>query len=91
MADESMHTPADALRIVKERAADMFNIKLMKSSGIHEARKIAAIADAASMLCQVGCMAESNVGITGALHFVLANRIVQFADWIVTYFSLRKR
>ncbi len=80
MADESVHTPADALRLVKENAADMFNIKLMKSSGIHEARKIAAIADAAGIPCMVGCMAESNVGITGALHFVLANRIIQFAD-----------
>ncbi len=80
MADESMHTPADALCIVKERAADMFNIKLMKSSGIHEARKIAAIADAAGIPCMVGCMAESNVGITGALHLALAHRIIQYAD-----------
>ncbi len=80
MADESMHTPADALRLVKENAADMFIIKLMKSSGIHEARKIAAIADGAGIPCMVGCMAESTVGITGALHFVLANRIIQYAD-----------
>jgi L-Ala-D/L-Glu epimerase / N-acetyl-D-glutamate racemase len=80
MADESMHTPADALRLVKENAADMFNIKLMKSSGIHAARKIAAIADAAEIPCMVGCMAESTVGITAALHFVLAHRIIQYAD-----------
>ncbi len=80
MADESMHTPADALRLVNANAADMFNIKLMKSSGIHESRKIAAIADGAGIPCMVGCMAESTVGITGALHFVLANRIIQYAD-----------
>ncbi len=80
MADESMHTPADALRIVNEKSADLLNIKLMKSSGIHEAGKIAAIADAAGMHCMVGCMAESNVGITGALHLALAHRIIQFAD-----------
>ncbi len=80
MADESMHTPFDALRLVEEKAADMFNIKLMKSSGIHEAGKIAAIAEAAEIPCMVGCMAESNVGITGALHFVLAHRIVRYAD-----------
>lgn len=80
MADESVHTSTDALRLVREKAANMFNIKLMKSSGIHEARKIASIADAAGIPCMVGCMAESTVGITGALHFVLANRIVQYAD-----------
>lgn len=80
MADESMHTPQDAVRLVTERAADMFNIKLMKSSGIHEAHKIAAIADSAGIPCMVGCMAESNVGISGALHFVLAHRSIQYAD-----------
>lgn len=43
MADESVHSPRDALEVAKRGAADMINIKLMKSGGILPAKKIAAI------------------------------------------------
>jgi len=80
MADESVHSPADALQLVKANAADMINIKLMKSGGIHNARKIADIAEAANVPCMIGCMGESTVGITAAVHFAAATKNVQYAD-----------
>lgn len=46
MADESVFSVNDALRIIRMNGADLFNIKLMKSGGIHEALKIAQIANA---------------------------------------------
>lgn len=54
MADEAVFTSADAIRIIAANAANMINIKLGKSGGIHNAMKIAAIAEAADMYCQVG-------------------------------------
>jgi len=80
MADESVHSPTDALRLIKEEAVDMINIKLMKSGGIYNARKIAAIAEAADVPCMIGCMGESAIGITAAVHFAAATKNVQYAD-----------
>ena len=58
----------------------MINIKLMKSGGIAEAKRIAAIAEAADIPCMVGCMVETKVGITAACHFATSQPIVRFAD-----------
>jgi o-succinylbenzoate synthase len=80
MADECVHSPRDALEVVKRRAADMINIKLMKSGGILAAKRIAAIAEAADMPCMVGCMIETKVGISAGCHFATSQPIVKFAD-----------
>ncbi|RLI21972.1 dipeptide epimerase, partial [Candidatus Bathyarchaeota archaeon] len=80
MADESVHSPEDALKVIRAEAADVINIKLMKSGGIWKAMKIAAIAEAAKIPCMVGCMGESNLGITAAVHFAAAVKNVQYAD-----------
>jgi len=80
MADESVHSPSDAMRLIKANAVDLINIKLMKSGGIHNAAKISAIAEAANVPCMIGCMAESAVGITAAAHFAAATKNVQYAD-----------
>jgi L-alanine-DL-glutamate epimerase-like enolase superfamily enzyme len=80
MADESVHSAKDALRLIKADAVDMINIKLMKSGGIFNARKIAEIAEAADVPCMIGCMGESAVGITAAVHFASATKNVQYAD-----------
>jgi L-alanine-DL-glutamate epimerase-like enolase superfamily enzyme len=80
MADESVHSPRDALEVVRRGAADMINIKLMKSGGICGARKIAAIAEAADVHCMVGCMMETRIGISAGCHFATAHGIVKYAD-----------
>ena len=45
LADESVFSPADALRIMQTGAADLVNIKLMKCGGITNALRIAAAAE----------------------------------------------
>ena len=56
MADESFHSPHDAITAVRREAVDMINIKLMKSGGILPGLRIAEIAAAAGMKCMAGCM-----------------------------------
>ncbi|WP_439026993.1 dipeptide epimerase [Haloarchaeobius sp. DT45] len=68
-ADESLFTPADAIRLVREEAADVFTVKLGKS-GILGAADIASIARAANCDLMVGCMLESAVGIRTSAHVV---------------------
>ena len=80
MADESVHSPEDALHLIQEEAVDLINIKLMKSGGILKARKIASVAEAAGIPCMIGCMGESEVGIAAGAHFAAAVKNVQYAD-----------
>ncbi len=79
MADESVHTPEDAVNIIKNDAVDMINIKIMKT-GLSNALKIADICSAAGITCMVGCMIETKIGITAGTHLALGKRIVRFAD-----------
>jgi L-alanine-DL-glutamate epimerase-like enolase superfamily enzyme len=80
MADESVHTPHDAVEAIRRDACDMINIKLMKSGGILNAMRIAQIADAANMKCMLGCMSEMRVALTAAAHVVLASPNALYAD-----------
>jgi len=80
MADEALFTPASALRLVREDACPYFNVKLSKSGGIHNALKIASIAEAAGIKCMVGCMLESRLGLGAAVHFARAANCVEFYD-----------
>ncbi|MCI4445948.1 MAG: dipeptide epimerase [Candidatus Aminicenantes bacterium] len=80
MADESLFSPADAIKLVKEGACEYFNIKLMKAGGILNSLKIAHVAAAANMQCMVGCMLETKLGLTAASHLVASQKNIIFAD-----------
>jgi len=80
MADESVHSPEDALRLIQAEAIDLINIKLMKSGGILKGRKIAAIAEAAGIPCMIGCMGESEIGIAAGAHLAAAVQNIKYAD-----------
>ncbi|MEM3459375.1 MAG: dipeptide epimerase [Candidatus Bathyarchaeia archaeon] len=80
MADESIHSPEDALRLIQAEAVDLINIKLMKSGGILKGRKIAEIAEAAGIPCMIGCMGESEIGIAAGTHLAAATKNIRYAD-----------
>ncbi|TWT27678.1 dipeptide epimerase [Planomicrobium sp. CPCC 101110] len=69
MADESIFSPQDAIRVLQLRAADLINIKLMKAGGIHQALKINALAEAYGVKCMTGSMIETKLGVSAAAHF----------------------
>lgn len=78
-ADETVFTPADAVRVVREDAADVINVKLGKS-GLQGARDIVAIAEAANLDLMVGCMLESAIGIHAAAHVVSGTDAFSYVD-----------
>lgn len=72
MGDESVFSHQDAYRNLAAEAIDLINIKLGKSGGIDNAIKIAAIAEAAGIHCQVGGFLESRLATAALVHFTLA-------------------
>ncbi|AIF44650.1 dipeptide epimerase [Virgibacillus sp. SK37] len=81
MADESVFSPMDAKRILENQAADLINIKLMKAGGIHQAVKIATLAEVYGVECMVGSMIETKLGITAAAHFAASQPNVTRFDF----------
>ena len=80
MADESLHSPEDAIKLAKMAAADIFNIKLMKSGGIYPALRINAIGESSGIPCMLGCMLESRLGNAASASMVAALKNVKEAD-----------
>lgn len=81
MADESVFSIHDAKRVLEMRAADLINIKLMKSGGIYNAKKINTLAEANGVACMVGSMIETKLGITAAAHFAASQPNIQYYDF----------
>ncbi len=68
MADESLHGPESAFVIAQAAAADVFAIKIMQSSGLFGAAKVAAIAEAAGIGLYGGTMLEAGVATAASAH-----------------------
>lgn len=80
MGDECVFSHQDAYINLAGGAIDLINIKLGKSGGICHGMKIAAIAEAAGVYCQVGSFSETRLGITALVHFSMACENVIYYD-----------
>lgn len=80
LADESVFSVQDAIHLIQERAADLINIKLMKTGGIYEALKICAVAESFGVECMIGCMLESKIAVSAAAHLAAAKSVITRAD-----------
>ena len=72
MADESVFGPMEVVELIRMRAADIINIKLMKTGGISNAIRIADIAALHGIECMIGCMLESSISVAAAVHVAVA-------------------
>ncbi|HRA48525.1 MAG TPA: enolase C-terminal domain-like protein, partial [Thermomicrobiales bacterium] len=80
MADECVHGVHEMQRVVELRAADLVNIKLMKTGGIFNAMRVNAIAEAAGIVGQVGTMVESSIASAAGLHFAMAQANIRTCE-----------
>lgn len=65
--DESVKQPGDVFRVARAEAADVVNIKVMKSAGLMGGLRVAHASEAAGLANMIGCMGEGRLGITGAV------------------------
>ena len=73
--DESLYSLHDAFDIARRGAADVFVIKLIKLGGLHMARKVVAIAEAAGLSCTAVSPYETALGVSANLHLVASSDV----------------
>lgn len=75
IADEAFQRLPDIIKF--HEVYDGINIKLMKSTGMHEAYKMAVLAKSLGMTVMLGCMTETSCGIAAAAQL---SPMVDFTD-----------
>ncbi len=75
-ADEACYSPHDALRIIQYGAADVLNVKIGKAGGLLQAKKIAALAEAAGLRCVLGTAFGTGLEMAAKLHLAAATASV---------------
>mgnify|MGYP000851813664 CR=1 FL=1 len=88
-ADESVKTIFDAMTVMERRAAQMVNLKFMKS-GVRESLLIAELARRTQTELMIGGMVESEIAMTASLHAVCGTGLISVCD-LDTPFFLRDR
>lgn len=78
-ADESCYSIQDAMNIIKLGAADVINIKIEKVGGLYQAKKLAAVAEAAGLQCVIGTAFGLGNTIAAKLHLAASTMIVKDA------------
>jgi muconate cycloisomerase len=77
-ADESIATVNDAAELIREKAVDVFSIKISKNGGLNKSRQIAQIADGFGLKCLMNSMLE--FGITQAASLQLGCTLTNLID-----------
>lgn len=72
LADESVFSPAEAVRAVRDRICDAVSVKIMKAGGLRRAQEIAAIAEAAGLPAYGGDMFETGIAHLAGTHMIAA-------------------
>ena len=76
----ALHGVREMARVVELRAADLVNIKLMKTGGLVNAMRVNAIAEAAGIVGQVGTMVESSIASAAGLHLAMAHANIKTVE-----------
>lgn len=84
-ADESVFDLRDLHRVIDRQAADIVNIKLMKSSGLSQAVQMVALARSAGVDVMIGSMMEGPASVTAAASLAAALRC-RYIDLDAAYF-----
>ncbi|WP_299535434.1 mandelate racemase/muconate lactonizing enzyme family protein [Ulvibacterium sp.] len=80
MADESIWTPQDAVKIYDYGAADLLNLKIAKTCGLHLGKKVEATAEALGLPCIAGTELEPGISAVAKIHIAASMRVHPIAS-----------
>jgi len=81
IADESLCNEDDAKSLIDLKACRVFNIRLSKCGGLGAATRIRQMAEAAGILCQLGChVGETSILSAAGRHFALTVPQLSYAE-----------
>ncbi len=80
MADESIWTPQDAIKIHDYEAADLLNLKIAKTCGLHLGKKVETVAEALGLPCIAGTELEPGVAAVAKIHLAASMRVHPIAS-----------
>ena len=80
IADEAVRSPSDAAVLLRLKAADMVNIKHLKSGGLRRGFEIAEILRNRGIECMIGSTMETSVSSAASVHLGLACRNLKYFD-----------
>lgn len=76
MADESVWNHFDTLSLVQAEAVDYVSIYVCKAGGLIGGKKVATVAEAGGLLCNVNGSAEFGVGNAANLHLAASSSVI---------------
>jgi muconate cycloisomerase len=91
IADESLCTAKDALKLARTRACDMFNVRVSKCGGIFRSLDIIRIAEENGLSYQIGCLVgESGILSAAARHMAVAAKNIAYFEGSYSRFLLKE-
>jgi L-alanine-DL-glutamate epimerase-like enolase superfamily enzyme len=91
IADESLCTRPDALKLAQSRACDVFNVRLSKCGGIFRSLDIIKIAHDYEISYQIGCLVgESGILSAAARHMASVVRNIRYFEGSYSRFLLKE-
>lgn len=91
IADESLCTKEDALKLAQSRACDIFNVRLSKCGGIFRSLNIIKIARDYEISYQIGCLVgESGILSAAARHLASVVRNIRYLEGSYSRFLLKE-
>ncbi len=90
MADESIWTPQDVIKIAEYGAADIINIKIAKSCGLALAKKIETVSESFGLPCIVGTEIEPGFSLIAKLHLAASMKVHPLASEFTELSLLKK-
>lgn len=86
LADESVFSPRDVVTVARNRAADIINIKLAKTGGLHRGKNVAVVAAAHGLTCFMGSMIELGIGAAASAHLTVSTPEIAYPTGIMNQY-----
>jgi muconate cycloisomerase len=80
MADESIWTPQDAIKLHDYEACDYLNLKIAKTCGLNRGKKVESVAEALGFPCIVGTELEPGISSVAKIHLAASMAIHPLAS-----------